>query len=106
MMKRALLVDDDEVFCSHLAEAISRCVKDCTFITARNGNEASKIMAADRVDVIITDLNMPVMSGYEVVSHVRSRYPDMPIIVMTGMKTPEVEERLRALGILRCIEKP
>ena len=107
MMKRALLVvDDDEVFCSHLAEALDRCVQNCCIITARNGKEAAKIMENFRIDFVITDLNMPEMGGYEFVSHARENYPDMPIMAMTGTKTPEIEKRLCALGVSRCIEKP
>jgi CheY-like chemotaxis protein len=106
MMKRALLVDDDEVFCLHLVQVLGRHAKNCAVVTAGNGKDAVKILASSRIDFIITDLNMPEMNGYEFISHARANYPDMPILVVTGIKTPEVEERLRALGIARCIEKP
>ena len=105
-MKRALLVDDDEDFCSHLAETLDRCVQNCCIITARNGKEAARIMAVTPVDFIITDLNMPRMDGYGFISHARKNFPDIPILAMTGTKTPEVEKRLRTLGVARCIEKP
>ena len=105
-MKRALLVDDDETFCSHLVQALGRCVKNCVVVTAGNGKEAIKIMESSRIDFVITDLNMPEMSGYEFIFHARENYPDIPILVLTGVKTPEVEERLRSLGVVRCIEKP
>jgi CheY-like chemotaxis protein len=106
MMKRALLIDDDEVFCSQVVQALGRHVKNCAVFTAVNGKEAVKIMEASRIDFVITDLNMPEMNGYEFISHARAHYPDIPILVVTGIKTPEVEERLRSLGIARCIEKP
>jgi CheY-like chemotaxis protein len=105
-MKRALLIDDDEVFCSHLVQVLIGHLKNCAVVTAGNGKDAVKIMGSSRIDFVITDLNMPEMSGYEFISHTRVNYPDMPILVMTGIKTPEVEERLRSLGVLRCIEKP
>jgi CheY-like chemotaxis protein len=105
-MKRALVVDDDEVFCSHLAEALGGCVQNCHIVTAGNGKEAEKIMESSPIDFVITDLNMPGMNGYDFISYARENYPDIPIMAMTGMKTPEVEERLHALGIARCIEKP
>jgi CheY-like chemotaxis protein len=105
MMKKALVVDDDEVFCRNLVNALGRCFKNCAVYTARNGKEAAKIMEHTPVDFVITDLNMPVMGGYEFVSHARTHYPDVPILVMSGTKTPEVETRLRTLGVSRCIEK-
>jgi CheY-like chemotaxis protein len=105
-MKRALLVDDDEVFCSHLAEALGREAQNCRIVTAGNGKEAEKIMGSSRIDFVITDLNMPGMDGYDFISRARENYPDIPILAMTGTKTPEVEERLRTLGVPKCIEKP
>ena len=92
MMKRALVVDDDEVFCSHLAEALDRCVQNCCIVTAGNGKEAKKIMESSRIDFVITDLNMPGMNGYDFIAHARENYPDMPIMAMTGTKTLEVED--------------
>jgi two-component system, response regulator YesN len=106
MIKRALIVDDDEIFCAHLAEAFEGCVNNCTCVTARNGAEAAKVMANIRFDVVITDLNMPAMSGYEFIKHTKEHYPDMPILAMTGTKTPEVLARLHAIGVQQCIEKP
>ena len=105
-MKRALLVDDDELFCSHLAEALGNCVRDCSIVTARNGEEVAKIMEASPVDFVITDLNMPEMNGYDFISQAKKNFPDIPILAMTGTKTPEVEKRLRTLGVPQCIEKP
>jgi CheY-like chemotaxis protein len=104
-MKMALVVDDDEVFCSCLAEALGTA-QNCCIVTAINGKEAEKIMESFRMDFVITDLNMPGMNGYEFISHTRENYPDIPIVAMTGTKTPEVEERLRTLGVPQCIEKP
>jgi len=104
-MKIALLIDDDEVYCSQVMQALGRNIKNCVVYSAGNGREAVKIMEALRFDFVITDLNMPEMNGYEFISHARAHYPDIPILVVTGIKTPEVEERLRSLGIARCIEK-
>jgi CheY-like chemotaxis protein len=105
-MKTALLVDDDEIFCLLLLEALAECLKNCAIVAACNGREAEQITASSRIDFVITDLNMPVMDGYEFISRTRVNHPDLPILVMTGKKTPEVEQRLQALGIPRCIEKP
>jgi CheY-like chemotaxis protein len=106
MMKKALLVDDDEVYCWQLFEALAKRLKDCSVVMAGNGKEAEKIMESSRIDFVITDLNMPEMDGYEFVSRAKVSHPDVPIMVITGTKTPEVEERLHSLGISRCLEKP
>jgi CheY-like chemotaxis protein len=105
-MKTALLVDDDEIFCLLLLEALAERLKNCALVVAGNGREAEQITASSRIDFVITDLNMPVMDGYEFIARTRVNHPDLPILVMTGKKTPEVEQRLQALGIPRCLEKP
>jgi CheY-like chemotaxis protein len=89
-----------------LLEALAECLKNCTIVVACNGKEAEQITASSRIDFVITDLNMPGMDGYEFISRTRVNHPDLPILVMTGKKTPEVEQRLQALGIPRCLEKP
>lgn len=78
---------------------------NCRIVTAGNGREAEEIMDSSPIHFVITDLNMPGMNGYDFISHARENYPDIPILAMTGTKTPEVAARLRALGVARCIEK-
>jgi CheY-like chemotaxis protein len=105
-MKTALLVDDDQIFCMQLIEVLDECLKNCFIVVAGNGKEAEKITRSSQLDFVLTDLNMPVMDGYEFVSRAKVSHPFLPILIMTGMKTPEVERRLHLLGISRCIQKP
>lgn len=105
-MKTALLVDDDEIFSAQLSGVLAEHLKNCAIVMAGNGKEAERITGSSRIDFVITDLNMPVMDGYEFVSRMRANHPHVPILVITGEKTPEVERRLHALGIPRCLEKP
>ncbi len=106
MMKKILLVDDDESFIWFLANALSQCEEDFVTETAGNGKEAVKILEEFLADFVITDLNMPVMNGYEFLLHAKEHFPDIPVFVMTGVKTLEVEKRLHSMGISRCMEKP
>jgi CheY-like chemotaxis protein len=80
---RVLVVDDDEgVRC--VAAAI---VEELGFkvLSAATGREALQILAADpRIDLLLTDIVMPEMTGVELARQVRERYPDLPILFASG----------------------
>ena len=79
---RMLIVDDDAVFCEIAEQLFSslgyavRCADD--------GFEALAMMKEALPDVIICDLNMPRMSGFELLSIVRRRFPQIPVVAMSG----------------------
>jgi two-component system, response regulator YesN len=101
-----LIVDDDPII-THLLPAFCTIYsKECMPLTARNGEEALRIVASERIDLILTDVEMPVMDGCELVARVKEQYPTMRIVVMTGLRCDEVDRRLRAAGISQYIEKP
>ena len=63
-----------------------------TVMTAENGEAALELIAAsDRPDLLISDVVMPTMDGPTMVARVRQRYPDLPILFMSGY----AEEQLR-----------
>jgi CheY-like chemotaxis protein len=75
--------------------------------TASSGAEALACLADRSFDLMITDLNMPGMSGYELVDSIRtSGRTELPIVVLTGYFTPEAERRLFAMGVKAVIAKP
>jgi YesN/AraC family two-component response regulator len=104
-MKNILIVDDDAVFL-HALEEMIRLV-DGTFrvYTAGNGEQAAVILASTPVDLMITDLRMPVMSGQELILRSRETHPDLPIIVVSACgHAPTIRE----LGKPNCrfFDKP
>jgi CheY-like chemotaxis protein len=52
------------------------------------GKEAVQILDATGVDLVVTDLRMPKMDGFELLAHMSGNYPDIPVIVMTAYGTP------------------
>jgi CheY-like chemotaxis protein len=101
-----LIVDDDPIIRRLLPAFCSKISKECTALTAKNGEEALKILASEQIDLILTDLEMPVMDGCELVSRVKAQYQDIQIIVMTGSRCDEADKRLRSVGISQYIENP
>lgn len=59
-----------------------------------------------RIDLLVTDLEMPVMDGFELLARVKRDYPDTPAIVLTGAVTHKAKEQLNAIGDYVCIQKP
>jgi len=105
-MKRILIVDDSKVFLEAISLFVSCQLPDCAVLKAANGAQAIETMDTMPVDLILTDLNMPVVSGYQLIEYVKKNLPSAPVLGMTAVCTPDVEERLRRLGVSSCIEKP
>ena len=105
-LKNILVVDDAESFLRALADWLSISAASWKILTAENGSEALEILKSVQVDFIVTDLQMPVMDGYKLLAYTTKNYPDIPAIAMTGSYTSEAKERLRALGVPKCLEKP
>ena len=77
-----LVVDDEpgirELLCMMLESAGN------TVYSAKDGNDASQVMASTPVDVVITDLLMPECDGLEFITEIRKRFPNVRIIAMSG----------------------
>ncbi len=106
MAKTALIVDDSLTFRQMVAMALT----DAQFkvIEACNGQDALDKLATARVDIIITDLNMPVMDGLTFVKAARTR-PQLkatPIIMLTTESQPEMKQQGKAAGATGWIVKP
>lgn len=105
-MKTILIADDNTFILEGLSTTFGILLKDYTILTAENGKQAVKIMESTPVDLILTDLSMPVMDGYGLIEHTKKNYPPIAVFVMTGVYTADVAERLRPLGVSHCVEKP
>ena len=105
--KRILLVDDKEYLLQSMAEGLEAVDGDFEIHTAGNGRKALEILkASNKIDLLVTDLEMPVMDGFELLAVVKQDFPTMPAIVITGHITSKIKERIKAIGDYTCIEKP
>lgn len=101
-----LIVDDDKNFLLSLAEGLRSYEKKYEVLTAGNGKEAIDVLEANTVDLLITDLKMPEMDGFELLAYMVPHYPQIPVIVMTAFSTPEMEDHLMNMGTFMFLEKP
>jgi len=104
--KTLLLVDDDPFVRGALTRALNRAGA-FTVIPAEHGRHALELLDAERVDVMLTDLQMPVMDGLTLLSHLVERGLRLPVAVMTGHAiAPALRQRLQAYGIAATFTKP
>ena len=102
---RILLVDDDEIILDSVPGMLEN--SGHVVLKAASGREAMLLIEAGvPVDVVIVDLNMPGMDGFEVLTAVRSIRPALPLLLATGSQDATVEERTRQMPSTACIRKP
>ena len=105
-MKTILIVDDSESVLNIITKDLKTCGEEMDIKTALNGKQALGILNVSKVDLVITDLEMPVMDGFELLLYMNSHFRDVPAIVMTGFGSPAYKTRLAQLGIFNYLEKP
>ena len=58
------------------------------------------------VDIILSDINMPEMDGFELLKRLRIEYPDIPVYMVSAYESPEFRTKADKLGALRFLSKP
>lgn len=104
--KNVLIVDDERTLLYTFSNSLMAYSSDLNVLTAENGLQAVDILESGHVDMVVTDLKMPEMDGFQLLIHMKKRYPGIPVIVMTAVGCPEVTDRLKALGTVSYLEKP
>ncbi|HEY8130592.1 MAG TPA: response regulator [Thermoanaerobaculia bacterium] len=105
---RFLIVEDSPTMRQLISFSLKR-LKNVKIIEAVDGLDAlRKLAGPDKIDLILTDINMPVMDGLKLVSMVRqnSQLKNIPIIIITTEGADEDRERGLALGANAYIAKP
>jgi DNA-binding NtrC family response regulator len=91
-MPKLLLCDDEEPLCKGLA----RLLRGAAFeVVTADGPGGMRHLSEGKFDVIVTDLRMPVVNGFEILEAARARHPGTPVVVMSG--SAEVTDAVRAI---------
>jgi len=102
--KTILIADDIESNYLYMTEALRRT--GVSILHARTGDEVINLLAENKVDLILMDLNMPGKDGFEATRIIRAQNLTIPIIAQTAMKVDNVESRCKAAGFTDFIQKP
>ena len=106
MIKNVLLVDDDTEMIHALKEGFKRYQESFEVLLAEDGLKALESLKKNIISLVVTDLKMPNMDGFELLAHIMEHYPDIPVIIITGYSTPEMENLARKGGAVGYIAKP
>ena len=106
-LPEVLIVDDEETLLLTIADGLSIYDKHFHLLTATNGIDAVKLLKTlPVIDLVMTDLSMPKMDGFELLAYIKRNYPRIPVIFMTAFGTPRIEQIVTRLGVFRYLEKP
>ncbi len=106
MIKNVLIVDDDKEMLLALKEGFKKYQESFAVLLAEDGLIALEGLKANVISLVVTDLKMPRMDGFELLAHIMEHYPDIPVIMITGYSTPEMERLAREGGAVGYISKP
>jgi len=105
MHAKVLLVDDEAPFVEALAKRLSK--RELTVVTAFSGAEALEKLEQDsHIDVVILDVKMPGMDGIETLQAIKTKYPLVEVVMLTGHATVESAIEGMKKGALDYLMKP
>lgn len=102
----SILICDDSLMAR---KQIARCLPqdlEADVYFAKHGEEALKLLREDKGDLLLLDLNMPVMDGYQTLEEINKRRLQTKVVVISGDIQEQAHQRVMQLGVVDFIEKP
>jgi two-component system, OmpR family, alkaline phosphatase synthesis response regulator PhoP len=106
-MANKVLVADDEIHIIHVV-AIKLRNNGYEVIAASNGLEAYDLACREKPDIVVTDYQMPLMTGIELITKLREdeQTRTLPVVLLTARSFSMSQELLDRLGVASCLSKP
>ena len=104
MIPKILVVDDDQASVEAASEVLER--EGYALFAASGGRKALEILAAENIDVVITDEKMPDLSGIDLLKHIKDNYPYTQVIILTGYGSIDSAVEATRAGADGYLEKP
>jgi DNA-binding response OmpR family regulator len=104
--QRILILDDDQDLLEIYQEILARLPSQPDIRTARSGHEAISMLEMEPFDLMLVDINMPQMDGFQVLAIVRRRFPSLRTVVITAASDEDYRARAYSIGVDLYIEKP
>ncbi len=101
---KILLVDDEEEFVTTLAERLE--LRGLQARAALNGEDALNMIEADTPQIVILDIMMPGLGGFEVLRRIKAQYPQIHVILLTGRGSTDEGIKGMQLGAFDYLMKP
>lgn len=103
---KLLLVEDDANLCYIIQGGLEDMIGGYKVLTASNGEEGLAVWKAQQPDVIVADIEMPVMDGYEMVRRIREQDEHVLILFTSGRVSPKDVVKGYELGVNNYVKKP
>jgi CheY-like chemotaxis protein len=104
--KRILVVDDHFEMLESLRSILEISNQEYKVLAVPSAEEGFYEMRRRPFDLLITDLRLPGMNGFELIRKVKTSYPATPVIMITGYSSDQGREEAEALGVFRYFQKP
>ncbi|HEX8700178.1 MAG TPA: response regulator [Myxococcaceae bacterium] len=105
-MKTILFVDDDQYMRAKVSSVFELYREEFTLALAAHGVDAVQVLEERPVDLVITDLWMPVMDGFQLLVHLLNRRPDLPVMVLSARNPWGTKGAAGMVSQVRCVAKP
>lgn len=106
-LNNILLVDDNRDITESIQEYCNHYVDDFSIIVTNSPVQAIDILSSsDDIQLLVTDIYMPEMSGIELIEHVKEEYPGLNFFVITAYSSETLIKEIENLGAVKCLEKP
>jgi CheY-like chemotaxis protein len=106
MIRKVLFVDDDQIMLLALQKRLEKYNDTFSVILAEDGFEAVRKLKENSVSLVVLDLKMPRMDGVSLLSHISGKYPDIPVVIISGYRTEEMHRLAREKEVVAYISKP
>jgi CheY-like chemotaxis protein len=101
-----LVVEDEPMVRRALLRALATYKQPLRTLAAANGLQALQVLERHPVDLVLSDISMPEMDGWEFLTTAREKHPDLTLVVVTGNKSPDMIRRCETLGVSGFVAKP
>lgn len=105
-MKNVLIVDDEKSLLLSIQAGFEAYRDRFQLFTAEDGKKAVAVLEANAIDLVVTDVRMPEMDGFELLVYMNSRFPSIPVLVMSAYGTREIQGKFESVGIIGFLDKP
>ncbi len=106
MLPQVLIVDDDQSWLTLVSKELESYAASFTIRTATSAENALALLRRAHIMLVISDLRMPGMDGFELLSQILEHFPDIPVIIVTGYDRPKTKDVVFRSGAAGYLTKP
>lgn len=106
MIRKVLIADDDQTLLKLLSKKFEKFSGVFEPILALDGINAVNLLEKEAISLVISDLQMPRLDGFALLSHIKEFYPDIPVIIITAFGKPKSRQVILSQGAVEYLEKP